>query len=65
MGHPDCAGPGPRPGVLALRTDAFVGVVLAAEGVFGLVIVLTEGSDVARLAADQRAETTSAIVSAL
>jgi len=44
---------------------AFVGVVLAAEGVFGLVIVLTEGSDVARLAAAQRAETTSAIVSAL
>ncbi len=44
---------------------AFVGVTLVAEGVFGLVTVLTEGTDVARLAASQRAETAQAVVSAL
>ncbi len=44
---------------------AFVGVTLAAEGVFGIVTVLSEGSDVARLASTQRSATTAAVVSAL
>jgi two-component system sensor histidine kinase BaeS len=44
---------------------AFVGVTLVAEGVFGLVTVLTEGTDLAQLASSQRAETAEAVVSAL